>query len=329
MKWILAGIAAHGELGRHVSVEHYLTSDIQPPKPIRWSPGEASAADGEQAARYREIVERAVPLTPMEQALRRVPTKVPASRMREGMLDTCVFFDTDLDAGDGKLPDSGADGSWCDAQTVTAIRQSLSLMRSCENNEFELLLSQNRRPTASEKGTAAHLILQYCDYERVLTEGLDSEIGRLAALGFITERTASIADRIALGRFFESAFFDRVREAKEVKRELRFSRFVPLATLTENTELAEALEDRTLFVQGSIDLLLVFADGHVEICDYKTDHITPAERSDPSLLRSRMQEAHAEQLRQYAAAVTETYGRAPSRVFIYSLPLGDAVELTL
>ncbi len=329
LKWIQAGIAAHPELGHHISVEQHFISDLRPPEPICRSREQAIATDGGEAARYREILARAVPLTPMEQVLRRVPTKVPASRMSERMLDTCVFYDTDLDAGDGKLPVSGVDGSWCDAQTTAAIRQSLSLMQSCENNEFELLLHENRRPTASEKGTAAHLILQYCDYGRVLTDGSDNEIARLVEQGFITERTASIADRLALKAFFASPFFSRVKEACEVKRELRFSRFVPLATLTENTELAEALGDRTLFVQGSIDLLLVFEDGHIEICDYKTDRITPAERKDPSLLQRRMQEAHADQLRQYAAAVTETYGRAPSRVFIYSLPLGDAVEILL
>ncbi|MBR5123987.1 MAG: UvrD-helicase domain-containing protein [Clostridia bacterium] len=329
LKWVLGGIAAHPELGRHVSVEELMLPDVLPPVPLQWSREQDSNDSDGHAARYREVLERAVPLTPMEQALRRVPTKVPASRMKEGMLDTCVFYDTDLESGDGKLPDSGTEGSWCDAQTTAAIRQSLSLMQSCENNEFELLLSENRRPTASEKGTAAHLILQYCDYNRVHTHGLDSEIARLAELGFITDRTATIPDRGALEAFFASPFFGRVKEAAEVKRELRFSRFVPLASLTKNAELAEALGDKTLFVQGSIDLLLIFADGHMEICDYKTDRITEAERGDPSLLQKRMQETHADQLRQYSAAVAESYGQAPTKVYIYSLPLGDAVEIFL
>jgi ATP-dependent exoDNAse (exonuclease V) beta subunit len=82
-------------------------------------------------------------------------------------------------------------------------------------------------------------------------------------------------------------------------------------------------------VQGSIDLLCFFPDGHIELCDYKTDHITPEERKDISLLQKRMQERHGDQLAQYAAAVEETFGKRPDKAFIFSLPLGDAVEISI
>ena len=278
-------------------------------------------------ARYTAILERQAEPSPMELALRRVPTKVPASRMKPGMLDQCVFFETDLDAGDGKLPLSSSDETWCDAQSLDAIRHSLSLMATGADNEFELLLSQNRRPTAIERGTATHLFLQYCNYRLVVRDGVESEIGRLAELGFINRRTAEVLDRQMLATFFGSQFFARVMTAEHVERELRFARFVPLAGLTDHPEFAEALEDRTLFVQGSIDLLCTFSDGHMELCDYKTDHITEAERRDPSLLQARMTLAHRDQLIQYAAAVEEMYGVRPTKAYIFSLPLGEAVEI--
>ena len=104
---------------------------------------------------------------------------------------------------------------------------------------------------------------------------------------------------------------------------------VPLSRLTSNQELAAALKDKTLFVQGSIDLLCTFADGHMEICDYKTDHVTPAERRDISLFQKRMQERHGDQLMQYAAAVEEIFGVRPAKAYIYSLPLGEAVEINI
>ena len=112
-----------------------------------------------------------------------------------------------------------------------------------------------------------------------------------------------------------------------MERELRFARFIPLAELTANREFAEALEDRTLFVQGSIDLLCFYPDGHAELCDYKTDHITAAERADPSRLQARMTDRHRNQILQYAAAVEEMYGVRPTRAYIFSLPLGEAVEI--
>ena len=155
------------------------------------------------------------------------------------------------------------------------------------------------------------------------------QIDRLTELGFINSRTAKILDRTMLQNFFDGEFFAHMRKAIETKREFRFSRFIPLSKLTVNQELAKALGDKTLLVQGSIDLLCLFSDGHIELCDYKTDHVTPAERQDPSLLQKRMQERHGDQLAQYAAAVEETFGKRPDKAYIYSLPLGEAVEITL
>jgi ATP-dependent helicase/nuclease subunit A len=329
LKWVLAGLDAHPEAGRFVELSYLSTDEITPNPPLEPSGFSADSPEGDEeaAARYAAILKNRPVATAMDVALGRVPTKIPASRMREGLLDECVFYETDLDAGDGKLPDSGSDGTWCDAQTVSAIRQSLSLMAGAGENEFELLLSQNRRPTAIEKGTAAHLFLQFCDYGRVLREGVESEIGRLCELGFITRRTAEVLDRGMLSAFFGSRFFAHVREAERVERELRFARFIPLADLTANPEFADALGDRTLFVQGSIDLLCFYPDGHVELCDYKTDHITAEERNDPALLQTHMADKHRNQIRQYAAAVEETYGLRPTKAYIFSLPLGEAVEM--
>ena len=331
LKWILAGLDAHPEVSDFVELSYVVTTDVTPGFPLDRSQFLQVTSDGDEAtaARYIAILAQQTEPSPMEMALRRVPTKVPASRMSQGMLDQCVFFETDLDAGDGKLPLSSSDETWCDAQSLESIRRSLSLMATGEDNEFELLLSQNRRPTAIERGTAAHLFLQYCDYRLVLQNGMESEIGRLTELGFINQRTSEVLDRPMLSAFFSSQFFARVQTAERVERELRFARFVPLATLTDRPEFAEALGDRTLFVQGSIDLLCTFEDGHMELCDYKTDHITAAERRDPSLLQVRMTAAHRDQLLQYAAAVEEMYGVRPSKAYIFSLPLGEAVEIAL
>ena len=331
LKWILAGLTAHPEVtDHHATLSFIPTEDILPGEPV--SLAEISRkieVDPVAVARYAAILDNIAPPTPLEMALRHVPTKVPASRMKADLLDDCVFYETDLVRDeDGKLP-NGEESSWCDPQSLAAIRQSLTLMRSSGDDEFELLLTENRRPTASEKGTAAHLFLQFCDYSLVKQDGVEKEISRLYALGFINSRTAKILDRSMLERFFSSEFFAHMGGADEVKREFRFSRLVPLSKLTANYELAEALKDRTLFVQGSIDLLCIFSDGHMEICDYKTDHVTPAERKDPSLLQKRMQESHGDQLSQYATAVEEIFGKRPTKAYIFSLPLGKAIEISI
>lgn len=328
LNWILAGLDAHPNLGDHVVLREIVTDEITPAPRFEYLQSTENPASGETAAHYRDILSTYTPPTPMETLLRQVPTKVPASRMQANMLDTCVFFDTNLEPDrDGKLPNADFENTFCDAQSVMAIRESLRLMASSGADEFELLLGENRRPTAAEKGTAVHLFLQYCDYTRVQAEGLEAEIARLGNCGFLNERTVRILDRNALQRFFGSAFFAHLSEAVELRRELRFNRFVPLRSLTADPAFSEALGDRTLYVQGSIDILARFSDGHIELCDYKTDRITREEQADPSLLAAHMAEKHGSQLAQYTAAVEEMYGARPTKVYIYSLPLGEAVEI--
>jgi hypothetical protein len=65
----------------------------------------------------------------------------------------------------------------------------------------------------------------------------------------------------------------------------------------------------------------------MEICDYKTDAITAEERRDPALLQKRMQLTHGEQLKQYVSAAKELYGDRRIRVSVFSLPLGESLEI--
>ncbi len=329
MRWILGGLSAHPEVSPYYDLRYISTDEITPdPKlPILNHEVDDPSLKANMD-RYRTILEHHAEPSPLEKLVRRVPTKVPASRMSPHMLDTCVFYDTDMTPPDeSKLPDNTAGDTWCDAQSTEAIRASLRLMASGDKDEFELLLRENRRPTAAEKGTAAHLFLQFCDYGLVCKDGLENEITRLGQQGYLSERTARILDRQALTAFFNSRFFARMRNATHTERELKFSRFIPLSTLTAHPEFAEALGDRTLYVQGSIDLLCEFPDGSIELCDYKADRITPEEKTHPDRLAQRMQKEHGAQLSQYATAIEELYGRKPSKVYIYSLPLGEAVEI--
>ncbi len=334
LRWILAGLTAHPEIQDHFCLHYVPFESIVPCAPLHLTNGTPDTqTEDPTAMRYRRLAEMHREPTSMELMLGCVPTKVPASRMTEHLLDTCVFYDTDLlpDNG-GKLPATSAGDSWCDAQSIVALRESLRLMISSDAqsvNEFELLFSENQRPTAAESGTAVHLFLQFCDYNRVVKYGLEEEVTRLAEEGFLNARTVQILDRVMLQGFFDSQFFAHTQEAIHVKRELRFNRFVPLRTLTTDPAFATALGDRTLYVQGSIDLLCEYEDGHIELCDYKTDYISDTERANSSLLARRMKEQHGEQLKQYVEAVWEMYGTRPTKVYIYSLPLREAVEIKL
>ena len=334
MGWIAAAWQEHPELTAYCDLNLLPAMSIRSVQTLPRSAVEAAAADEElrtTQAYYRGIAEKMTVPTPTEALLRSLPTKVPASRMVANMVDKCVYFSSDLPVGDeDQLPDSECGFGGCDPRTIEAVRESIRMLRADNGaEEFEMLLTENSRPTAAERGTAMHLFLQFCDYERVCENGLDEELTRLLTDGYLNARTVDILDRSAIQRFFKSSFFSEVRKASNVRREFRFARFVPFSSLTQNQTLKEALENRTLYVQGSVDILCEYPDGGIMIADYKTDRISTEERENPALLAVRLAGTYGSQLEQYAAAVREIYGKAPEHILIYSVPLGEAVEVKL
>ena len=230
------------------------------------------------------------------------------------MLDTDFCF-TETDGTDP-----------AELQTRQTLLRRLEQMHS-EKPDFFALMAENTKPTAAERGTAAHLFLQYCDFDRVAESGIASELERLVAQKFITRRVSDIVDQRALQTFFDSPMFALVQSADRVMREVHFNSFVPLEEFTENPKIRDAVRGKTLHVQGSIDLLLVGKDGKITLCDYKTDRPTPEERRNRALYRTRMIQTHKDQLTHYARAVRELFGRSPDRAFVFSLTLGEAIEL--
>ncbi len=258
-----------------------------------------------------------------ESILSMIPSKAAASKVSSHMLDDSAFIPIPV----GKLFSDGeeqeSDGSNEDRKKIL---YRIELMRSSPPS-FESLLEVNKKPTAAEIGTATHLFLQYCDYVQVEENGLDAEIERLETARFITHRTASIINLRQLSGFFKSKLYTYIRRAKAVHREFRFGSFVPAANFTENERLREIVEDKRIFVQGSIDIIIETEAGELIIADYKTDRISPEERAEKGLLISNMRERHGEQIKQYRRAVESIFGKAPDKVFIYSLALGDTIEI--
>lgn len=329
LSWMRSAAMEHPEMQDFCDSHSFMAADVVPGERLDLSAaGTSAAVDVPARDYYRALADRMPAVTTGEALLRSIPTKVPASRMSDRLLDECVFISSDLPLGDEyKLSGDETGFGVCDAVSGESVARSISLMEKAGADELEFALRENRKPTAAEKGTAAHAFLQYCDYARVRRDGIEAETARLVDDGYLDARTASIADRTMLRRFFDSRFFEDVAGAVTVRREFRFARFVPLCELTENDEIRQAVGGRTLYVQGSVDLLLTYADGRITLCDYKTDRVTKEERADLSLLTSHLTERHGAQLRQYADAIREVFGRAPDRVCIFSLPLGEAVEI--
>jgi ATP-dependent helicase/nuclease subunit A len=99
--------------------------------------------------------------------------------------------------------------------------------------------------------------------------------------------------------------------------------------LTEDPLRKEALGEQTIFVQGSMDLLLETESGQLILIDYKTDRVSEREQNDLDLLASNLKARHGVQLSYYAKAVKALFGKEPDQICIYSVPIGKTLDISI
>ena len=175
-------------------------------------------------------------------------------------------------------------------------------------------VTETRPLTGTERGTAAHLIMQYADFAACTSvEGVGAEIRRLMTAGFLTPEQAKAVQPEALFRFFDSPLGRRVRQAENLQREFRFS------LLVRAEDFFPGGGEEAILLQGVVDCFFE-EDGVIHIIDFKTDYVT--------------EESLEEKVEEYRAQL-ETYGMALSRIFekpvgersLYFFRLGRAVTV--
>ncbi len=178
------------------------------------------------------------------------------------------------------------------------------------------------RASASERGTATHLFLQFCDFSRLASHGIEEEIARLVEKRFIPQNIADLIYAEDLQQFTDSELFRRILSAKRVIREQRFNLLLSAEDFTKDEALAEGLRGEKLAVQGVIDLILTDDQNRVSLYDYKTDRLTKAERNDPKATTEKMNRVHGLQLSYYTHAVEKIFGKMPEEIAVYSTHAG-------
>lgn len=252
-----------------------------------------------------------------------VPSKVAASKVSPSMLDDSVFSDIPMQtlfSDEASAEDSDR------ADNRANIKNRIELLRS-QPPIFDSLLDVSKKPTAAERGTATHALLQYWDVKNARENGLKNEISRLVSLGFISERTAKMLNLKSLSLCLDGELADMMLSAKNIRREFKFGIMQSADKFTKDPELAALVGDRNIFVQGSIDLIIENHDGSIYLCDYKTDGVTAEERDDPQILRARLLLTYGEQLTQYSNAIEQIFGKRPDKTFILSVPLGKLLRM--
>lgn len=168
--------------------------------------------------------------------------------------------------------------------------------------------------TAAERGTATHMLLQFMDYSRAVTRGgIEKELKRLEAGGFLSARQASAVNTEAVLKLFTSELGQRIKSADRLHRELRFSLLCPVDSVFPDGE------GEQLLLQGVIDCCLE-ENGKLVIIDYKTDRVSGRALYERAQL-------YAGQVRAYALAAERMLGLPVSECILYFLHTGEAVRI--
>jgi len=187
--------------------------------------------------------------------------------------------------------------------------------------------TESQRATAAERGTATHLFLQFCNFERMKKFGVTIELDTLIQQGFLPENTKDLIFKDELEQFGKSDVAEQILESKQVIREQRFNILLDSRCFTTLPKLQQEFHDEMLAVQGVMDLLLIDHNGNITLIDYKTDRLSHAERTDEKLLQKTMQERHGLQLSYYDLAIRQLFGRPCTNILVYSTHASRSVTI--
>ena len=188
-------------------------------------------------------------------------------------------------------------------------------------------LSGKESDEGAKRGIATHLFMQFCDFDALAENGVESELKRLVDKGFLSEEDAARARVDELNTFARSDLFKQIRSSSEIHREFRFNVKLPAADFTKDESLKELLHGRELLVQGVIDCIFRDRNGDLVIIDYKTDRLSQRELEDEEEARRVILARHSEQLIYYRAAAEKIFGERISECSIYSLCSGKKIIL--
>ena len=180
---------------------------------------------------------------------------------------------------------------------------------------------------AAKRGTATHIFMQFCDFDLTEKNGVDAEIERLLSMGFLRSEDAELIIRDEAEEFFRSDIYKKLKTAKKIWREKRFNLRLPAGEFTENEEERKMYSGEEILVQGVIDCFFIDADGKLILLDYKTDRLSAYEKRNRAAAEKKLSERHSRQLGYYARALGDMFGEPPAHVYVYSLSLGDTVEV--
>ena len=275
LSWLLCACLADGE--EHFKI--HVCRDGDEIVPTAEAIHEAVPADPEAA----KELERRLAFVYPHQAAVELPSKVTATELKGR-------YERDPDAADLLKPKS-----W--------------------SFRMPTLGEGERGLTATEKGVATHLVLQYMDFAKAASRaGIRAEVERLCAARFLSKREAEAVNTAAIERLFRSELGKRMLRAEKPLREFRFS------LLLDADRLYPGAEGEQLLLQGVVDCCLE-ENGELVIIDYKTDSVRTEEEIEERA------DLYRGQLLAYAEALSRIFRKPVKEGVLFFLAPGKEVRV--
>jgi ATP-dependent helicase/nuclease subunit A len=170
--------------------------------------------------------------------------------------------------------------------------------------------------SATERGAAAHLFLQFTDFEKCTQQGgVEAEVGRLLLEKMLTAEQAESIDKEAMVRFFDSERGRALPTARGLRREQKFSMLIGDGDIPG----LELPAGEKVLLQGVIDCFYE-TDRGMALIDFKTDRVAPGEEDARA-------ERYRPQAEAYAAALAAMSGKPVAERVLVFLATGREVYL--
>jgi ATP-dependent helicase/nuclease subunit A len=168
--------------------------------------------------------------------------------------------------------------------------------------------------SSTEKGTAAHLFLQYADFTKLSShDGVLEELYRMVDEEYLTEQQAEAVKPDTITGLFSSPLGQQMLCAKKLIREFKFS------ILTDAQDYYPDISGEQVLLQGVVDAAILEDDG-LTVIDFKTDRVS----GDGATLRA---EQYRGQLMTYQKALEKIFKKPVKKMVLYFLLPGKEVIL--
>jgi ATP-dependent helicase/nuclease subunit A len=168
--------------------------------------------------------------------------------------------------------------------------------------------------SSTEKGTAAHLFLQYADFAKLSShDGVLEELDRMVDEEYLTEMQAEAVKPDTITGLFSAPLGQQMLCAKELIREFKFS------ILTDAQDYYPDISGEQVLLQGVVDAAILEDDG-LTVIDFKTDRVS----GDGVTQRA---EQYRGQLLTYQKALEKIFKKPVKKMVLYFLLPGKEVIL--